>query len=444
MDNFSYQNADGTPIFDTDYLYDNDQSVQPYSHQQHSYDSNMQPFPDYHDWPQAEESAEAHANMNSQLQHTSIADVSLQETEQESKEDTIPQQPKQEGRGIAASRAARSRKWPDKSDPPKVITSLAAYKASLSEADRQPMELERGPEGARNLFAIFQDVDDQKRLVCNIKIKGGRTPHTYPGFRDPKVHHLAVGMSLAEICKHLPLHVWGDGLRLFICEGMDAKEIYSLLPEKARNNSQDNRPHNYLQQAMGRQADEMFAEVEGTKRVIKKRKHANTKQEKQEEVVAEHQPQSSPGEARLDSSPVHDPTNQIFQSPSQQELQQRRVNLPQNPGYTQPPMFAPRRQLQQPAVNANQQSAMALQGLETIQNSPAHSSDHQLMSTTLVNEHRNESARLLLILHRQRPIFRNYAHTPIPMADSAVRTSILLTTHKLRPYPLAVSAPRRF
>lgn len=167
--------------------------------------------------------------------------------------------------GIAGSRKARTRWWPPQSDAHRVYPSLQQRK---DEVGGEIITLGRGQNSGRNRLAIFQDTDTIPRLAFNIRVQG-RTQ--WKGYLLPKDYVLPVGISLSEILAHYPNHVWNDGLRLFMAEGWQAEGMWQATPIDARNNGARDREWNYLQQALGREADKIGEEEFGQKRVPDKR-----------------------------------------------------------------------------------------------------------------------------------------------------------------------------
>ena len=170
---------------------------------------------------------------------------------------------------LAATRKSRTRNWPERSDSPEIIPSLVFYKSQHGD---RITEIEPGSDSGRNLTAIFLDCDDEPRLKFNVRCKNGRSKQLWPLFRSVKEVDLPVGTTLKQVCNFFPLHVWGDGIRLFMAEGWTAEQIWNEIPLEARNSGAATRPWNYLQQAMGREADKMFEENGNLKRVPIKRK----------------------------------------------------------------------------------------------------------------------------------------------------------------------------
>lgn len=169
--------------------------------------------------------------------------------------------------GIAGSRKARTRWWPPQSNSHQTYPSLQQRKAEIGE---QVITLGRGQNSGRNRLAIFKDADNIPRLAFNIRVEG-RTGIQWKGYPSPKERGLPVGASLSEILAHYPNHVWNDGLRLFMAEGWQAETMWNVLPKDARNEGANTRKWNYLQQALGREADKIGQEQFGEKRVPDKR-----------------------------------------------------------------------------------------------------------------------------------------------------------------------------
>jgi hypothetical protein len=170
--------------------------------------------------------------------------------------------------GIAGSRKARTRWWPPQSDPHKVYLSFQQHRAEVGD---RIITLGQGQDSGRNRLAIFQDIDNTPRLAYNIRVEG-RTGTQWEGYRSPRKVFLPVGASLSEILAHYPNHVWNDGLRLFMAEGWQAEKMWNILPTDARNDGANTRKWNYLQQALGREADKVGQEQFGEKRVPDKRR----------------------------------------------------------------------------------------------------------------------------------------------------------------------------
>lgn len=165
--------------------------------------------------------------------------------------------------GQASSRASQSRWWPRQSDPHVVYPSIQQRRGELKD---NTIELGTGEESGRNRLAIFQDVDEIPRLAFNIRLRGQGRVH-WQGYPSPQGTCLPVGLSLAEILAMYPNHVWNDGLRIFMAEGWQAERMWSGLPADARNAGASTRQWNYLQQALGREADKIVKETTGRKRV---------------------------------------------------------------------------------------------------------------------------------------------------------------------------------
>lgn len=146
------------------------------------------------------------------------------------------------------------------------------------------IELGTGADSGRNLMAIYQEITDPTpRLAFNIRVTGRGGAH-WQGYSSPQNVVLPVGMSLADMLSMSPNHVWNDGLRLFMAEGWTAEAMWRGMPVDARNSGASTRPWNYLQQALGREADKIWREETGRKRVPEKR---SVKEEDEEEEEQE-------------------------------------------------------------------------------------------------------------------------------------------------------------
>lgn len=205
-------------------------------------------------------------------QHNTGSDVEQLEGDKDVKEedDTVTQSTGVGGGrsiGIAGSRRARTRWWPPQSDQHNVYPSLQQRRAELGQ---QIITLGHGQDSGRNRFALFQDRDNVPRLAFNVRVEG-RSGLQWKGYPSPRDTFLPVGMSLSEILAQYPNHVWNDGLRLFMAEGWQAERMWHLLPSDARNAGASTRKWNYLQQALGREADKVGQEQFGEKRVPDKR-----------------------------------------------------------------------------------------------------------------------------------------------------------------------------
>lgn len=177
-----------------------------------------------------------------------------------------------QGRENAATRRARTRFWPDLSDQPSHFPSLARRRDELQ---GHVVEIRPGRDSGRNMMAIFDDIDSTPRTKFNIRCKNGRSKQLWPHWHDVKDVNIPMGLTLKHLCRFYPLHCWGDGLRMFMAEGWTAEQIWKELPHGARCHGASTRPWNYLQQAMGREADKMYEEAGNVKRVPIKRKRGD-------------------------------------------------------------------------------------------------------------------------------------------------------------------------
>lgn len=130
----------------------------------------------------------------------------------------------------------------------------------------------------RNLMALF-DNSDTPRTRYRLRIESGRTGQQAKSKYHAANDEIPARLSLREICQNYPNHVWGTGLRLFMHENFTAEQIWNYLPDDVRMKGCKGRPHNYLQQAIGRQCDEMMEEDTGEKREVIKRTHDDDEEE---------------------------------------------------------------------------------------------------------------------------------------------------------------------
>lgn len=126
--------------------------------------------------------------------------------------------------------------------------------------------------------------DDVAVTKCPLEIPRARgcpgrgRQHAWPNYPDYKAI-IPAGKSLSEICREFPNHVWGEMLRIFIAEGWAARRIFDNFPEDVRRSCEngpgkkkktvDERPHNFLQAAMGREIDIMSNEDNVYRRIIR-------------------------------------------------------------------------------------------------------------------------------------------------------------------------------
>ena len=122
-------------------------------------------------------------------------------------------------------------------------------------------------QSGRNLMAVFPRVGDLvPRTRYRIRIERGRAGKDARDQYPPSNEVIPAGLTLEEICRRYPNHVWGTGLRLFMHELMNAEAIWKATPENVRHDGFKIRPHNYLQQAIGRENDKIHFEMLGRDR----------------------------------------------------------------------------------------------------------------------------------------------------------------------------------
>lgn len=128
----------------------------------------------------------------------------------------------------------------------------------------QPVVIGTGADAGSNLMALF-GVEETPRTRWYLLVQEGRKGRDawskYPSSTMP----IPPGLTLAEICRGYPNHVWGTGLRLFESEGWKAKQIFDHLPVDARNQGAPSRPWNYLQARLLREKKNLYQEQTGLK-----------------------------------------------------------------------------------------------------------------------------------------------------------------------------------
>lgn len=245
---------------------------------------------------------------------------------------------KKQPRKVAATRRSRTRVWPEKSDVHEIISSFRDHNARYGNV---VVEIQPGADSGRNMMAIFEDKGEEPRLRYNLKVKQGKDIQVLPGWKTHEEANVPMGTTLTEMCLYYPLHVWGDCLRIFIAEGWTGKQIWDATPPPARNHAQI-RPWNYVQQAMGREADKIQEEISGMKRVIEKRATLKRKQEdldNEEKIAVESAAidmlANAPEAISVDAVPFFSPTISAFgqnlpvlATPQLHNIYQQRHNIP--------------------------------------------------------------------------------------------------------------------
>lgn len=152
---------------------------------------------------------------------------------------------------IAQGRPSQSVDRPPRSDLWRRVSA-----DRLNRTDLRPRELVRGRDSGRNLMGYFGQ-DEILRTLYPLRLRGGRPRNAFGGAARgyPAADTIIpLGTSLRDIIRHYPLHVWGDGLRLFMAEGWSATKVYKRLPAVAKHGEgKKARPWNYMQEAFERQ-----------------------------------------------------------------------------------------------------------------------------------------------------------------------------------------------
>ncbi|EXJ81820.1 hypothetical protein A1O1_07885 [Capronia coronata CBS 617.96] len=139
---------------------------------------------------------------------------------------------------------------------------------------QQSIALGRGRRSGLDQLAFFGD-DTVPRTMFPIRVDRGRTGRAASDEYPASDEILPARLSLEEICRLYPNHVWGSMLRIFMAESWTAEGIWQALPAGYRHAEANTRPWNYIQAAFGREVDQMTREETGKKRVPQKRKADN-------------------------------------------------------------------------------------------------------------------------------------------------------------------------
>ena len=167
-------------------------------------------------------------------------------------------------------------------------------------------------ESGRNLMALF-DGSETPRTRYRLRIQHGRTgQHARSRYPEANVE-IPARRSLREICQNYPNHVWGTGLRLFMHEQINERQIYNDLPDDMRPNGCTSRLHNYLQQAIGRQEDSMMEEDTGeVRKPIRRTRNDDDEEDDEEERKPKKQKTATTPGGRLALAPAPNPSQQPF------------------------------------------------------------------------------------------------------------------------------------
>ncbi len=136
-----------------------------------------------------------------------------------------------------------------------------------------PRMIGRGEDAGSNLLALFGN-DNRPRTRYRLRIREGRAGNDAWKRYRPANATIPAGLTLEDICRRYPNHVWGTGLRLFEAEGWKAKRIWDALPPDGRNEGAGIRPWNYLQARVGREKKALYEEQTGRKWEAKPKKAA--------------------------------------------------------------------------------------------------------------------------------------------------------------------------
>lgn len=160
----------------------------------------------------------------------------------------------------ALVRDARSIDYPPASDTNhEEIASLAQHRL---DARGRSVELPRGWQSGRNMFAIFLDVDGKPRLRANMRITRGAS-NSQQGVQWPESSVvLNMGLTMRDIITRYPLQLYGTGVRLLLAERVawPAVRVDRTLPHAFAAQFAAQRNGNTIAQRCAREAKRMRKE----------------------------------------------------------------------------------------------------------------------------------------------------------------------------------------
>ena len=176
----------------------------------------------------------------------------------------------------ASNRASRTIVWADRTE---TVRQLANMQEWMQAQHGIIYVVNKGMRSNRGLVGVFQDDEEQaERVLYNLQIQRGnvQSKKVSVKYPDPKSVIIPAGTTLVKVVQEYPLHVNGDGLRLFMSDSWDPVRIWDLSPEpwKARIVSRNGRPWNSIQKQMQRETELMAFEDMGVKRVVPKKRRA--------------------------------------------------------------------------------------------------------------------------------------------------------------------------
>ena len=95
-----------------------------------------------------------------------------------------------------------------------------------------------------------------------LKIDGKKLSKPFAKYPAPE-QIIPAGLSLGDICSMYPNHVWGQTLRIFAAEDLNGTQVHAMLPHDFLVNQKkalQGRKANYMEHAIGRQADAAMVE----------------------------------------------------------------------------------------------------------------------------------------------------------------------------------------
>lgn len=184
-------------------------------------------------------------------------------------EDEVSEPQPQSGPVISASgRSSRTINETGLSQPHHRIASLAAQRIKCGQ---EYTLLGTGTRSGCDLLVIYGDKDNFPRLRTNLRIvlsekESKQSQNKFRNFRQPEMVDVPVGTSLEEMARDYPVHVYSQGVRLFIAERQQwtKKGTWEALPAPFRqliSRAATVRSHACLEKLWERQMDEMNEEA---------------------------------------------------------------------------------------------------------------------------------------------------------------------------------------
>jgi hypothetical protein len=118
-------------------------------------------------------------------------------------------------------------------------------------------------DGSSDLSSLDDETSARpQRPQPRLKRKLGGMPRHIKDF-PPGSEALPAGLSLSQICRRYPNHLYDDYLRSFIKGGWDAKDIWANMEESAKVSASTRRPWNAIEHRLNRVKRKMKEEEDG-------------------------------------------------------------------------------------------------------------------------------------------------------------------------------------